>query len=103
MTWSIMLGQFVAKFVRNLKPLTLFFVMTILPLLPSFLWFSVLFQLFESGYALSSGGQLVMLGVEAVRGSPMPERIENLFYLSGWIAVGCLMVFAVFNDISKFL
>jgi len=49
------------------------------------------------------GGQLVMLGVEAVRGSPMPERIENLFYLSGWIAVGCLMVFAVFNDISKFL
>jgi len=49
------------------------------------------------------GGQLVMLGVEAVRGSPMPERIENLFYLSGWIAVGSLMVFAVFNDISKFL
>ena len=49
------------------------------------------------------GGQLVMLGVEAVRGSPMPEKMENMFYLSGWVAVGCLMVFAVFNDISKFL
>ena len=49
------------------------------------------------------GGQLVMLGVEAVRGSPMPEKMENMFYLSGWVAVGCLMIFAVFNDISKFL
>jgi len=49
------------------------------------------------------GGQLVMLGVEALRGSPMPEKMENMFYLSGWVAVGFLMVFAVFNDISKFL
>jgi len=49
------------------------------------------------------GGQLVMLGVEAIRGSPMPEKMENMFYLSGWVAVGFLMVFAVFNDISKFL
>ena len=49
------------------------------------------------------GGQLVMLGIEAVRGSPMPEKMENLFY---HVRVGCgwiLMVFAVFNDISKFL
>ena len=49
------------------------------------------------------GGQLVMLGIEAMRGSPMPEKMENFFYMSGWIAVGFLMVFAVFNDISKFL
>ena len=49
------------------------------------------------------GGQLVMLGIEAVRGSPMPEKMESLFYMSGWVAVGFLMIFAVFNDISKFL
>ena len=49
------------------------------------------------------GGQLVMLGIEALRGSPMPEKMENLFYMSGWVAVGFLMIFAVFNDISKFL
>ena len=49
------------------------------------------------------GGQLVMLGIEAIRGSPMPEKMENFFYMSGWIAVGFLMIFAVFNDISKFL
>ncbi len=49
------------------------------------------------------GGQLVMLGIEALRGSPMPEKMENLFYISGWVAVGFLMIFAVFNDITKFL
>jgi regulator of sigma E protease len=49
------------------------------------------------------GGQLVMLGIEAARGSPMPEKMESFFYMSGWVAVGLLMVFAVFNDISKFL
>jgi len=61
MTWSIMLGQFVAKFVRNIKPLALFFIMTILPLVPSFLWFSVLYHIYESGYDLNSGTQLAML------------------------------------------
>jgi regulator of sigma E protease len=49
------------------------------------------------------GGQLVMLGVEALRGSPMPEKVENLFFMFGWVAVGFLMIFAIFNDISKFL
>jgi regulator of sigma E protease len=48
------------------------------------------------------GGQLVMLGVEAIRGSPMPEKIENLFFMFGWVAVGALMIFAIYNDISKF-
>jgi len=49
------------------------------------------------------GGQLVMLGIEAIRGSPMPAKMENLFYMSGWVVVGFLMIFAIFNDISKFL
>ena len=49
------------------------------------------------------GGQLVMLGIEAARGSPMSEKMENLFFMSGWVAVGSLMIFAIYNDISKFL
>ena len=49
------------------------------------------------------GGQLVMLGIEALRGSPMTEKMENFFYMSGLLALGFLMIFAVFNDISKFL
>jgi membrane-associated protease RseP (regulator of RpoE activity) len=44
-----------------------------------------------------------MLGVEAVRGSPMSEKMENLFFMFGWVAVGSLMIFAIYNDISKFL
>ena len=49
------------------------------------------------------GGQIVMLGVEAIRGTPMPEKMENLFFMIGWVAVGSLMIFAIYNDISKFL
>ena len=49
------------------------------------------------------GGQIVMLGIEASRGSPMPEKMENLFFMFGWVAVGSLMIFAIYNDISKFL
>ena len=41
------------------------------------------------------GGQLVMLGIEAVRGSPMSEKMENLFFMFGWVAVGSLMIFAI--------
>jgi hypothetical protein len=33
----------------------------------------------------------------------MPEKLENLFFMFGWVAVGFLMIFAIFNDISKFL
>ena len=44
MTWTIMLGQFVAKFVKQLSPWKLLFIMVILPLLPTAIWFSILFH-----------------------------------------------------------
>tara|TARA_B100001250_G_C19805244_1_gene792980 strand:- start:1358 stop:2719 length:1362 start_codon:yes stop_codon:yes gene_type:complete len=49
------------------------------------------------------GGQLTLLGVEAVRGKPLPERAENIIYTGGAVLVGMLMIFAIFNDISRFL
>jgi regulator of sigma E protease len=49
------------------------------------------------------GGQLVLLGVEAVRGKPLPEKVENYVYTIGAVLVGMLMIFAVFNDISRYL
>ena len=49
------------------------------------------------------GGQLVLLGVEAVRGKPLPEKVENYVFTIGAILVGMLMIFAVFNDISRYL
>ena len=49
------------------------------------------------------GGQLTLLAIEALKGSPLSERVENYFYTGGWIAVVALMLFAVFNDISRFI
>ena len=49
------------------------------------------------------GGQLTLLAVEAIKGSPLSERLENYFYTGGWIAVVALMIFAVFNDILRFI
>ena len=49
------------------------------------------------------GGQLVLLGVEAVRGKPLPEKVENYVFTIGAVLVGMLMIFAVFNDISRYL
>ena len=48
------------------------------------------------------GGQLTLLGVEAVRGKPLPEKAENFIYTGGAALVIMLMIFAVFNDVARF-
>ena len=48
------------------------------------------------------GGQLTLLGVEAVRGKPLPEKVENFIYTGGGVMVLALMIFAIFNDVSRF-
>ena len=48
------------------------------------------------------GGQLTLLGIEAVRGKPLAEKTENFIYTGGALIVGALMIFAVFNDVSRF-
>ena len=45
------------------------------------------------------GGQLTMLAIEAIRGEPLPARVENFAYTLGALMVGFLLVFAVTNDI----
>ncbi len=49
------------------------------------------------------GGQLVLLGIEAVRGKPLPEKIEGYVFTVGAVLVGMLMIFAIFNDISRYI
>ena len=49
------------------------------------------------------GGQLTLLGIEAIRGKPLPEKIENMVFTGGAALVIMLMFFAIFNDISRFL
>lgn len=48
------------------------------------------------------GGQLTLLGIEAIRGKPLPEKVENYIYTGGVLVVGALMIFAIFNDVSRF-
>ena len=49
------------------------------------------------------GGQLTLLGIEAVRGKPLPEKAENMIYTGGTVLVIMLMIFAIFNDISRYI
>ena len=48
------------------------------------------------------GGQLTLLGLEAIRGKPLEERAENIIYTGGALIVGALIIFAVFNDVARF-
>ena len=48
------------------------------------------------------GGQLTLLGVEAIRGAPLPDKVENFVYATGTVMILFLMVFAVFNDVARF-
>ena len=49
------------------------------------------------------GGQLTMLVIEAIRGEPLPARVENFAYTLGALMVGFLLVFAVTNDIFRWV
>ena len=47
------------------------------------------------------GGQLVLIAAEKIKGSPLSEGFVEFAYRIGLLLVGCLMVFAVFNDITR--
>ena len=47
------------------------------------------------------GGRLVFLLIEAVRGKPIPPEKEGMVHLAGFMALMALMVFVMFNDISR--
>ena len=48
------------------------------------------------------GGHLLFYSVEAVVGRPLPERVQLIGYQMGMVVVLSIMVFALYNDISKF-
>ena len=47
------------------------------------------------------GGRLVFLVLEAIRGKPIPPEKEGMVHLAGFMALMALMVFVLFNDISR--
>ena len=48
------------------------------------------------------GGHLVFYGFEAIFGKPLPDRIQMAGYQVGLVLVLSIMVFALYNDFSKF-
>ncbi|MCR9193398.1 MAG: BCCT family transporter [Hyphomonas sp.] len=64
--WSIMIGQFVARFVGGLRVYQLMLALLILPSIPIALWFSVLYFYHTEALALAGGLQLSMVVVGVI-------------------------------------
>lgn len=49
------------------------------------------------------GGRLVFLLIEAIRGKPVAPEKEGMVHLAGMVVLMLLMVFVLFNDISRLI
>jgi choline-glycine betaine transporter len=61
--WSIMIGQFVSRFVGGLKAWQLLLALLIVPSVPIGIWFSVLYFYFDNGIDVSNFWRLAMISV----------------------------------------
>jgi len=64
--WSIMIGQFVSRFVGGLKTYQLLLALLIIPSIPLAIWFAVLYHYFEQGLEIGLFWKLAMLGVGVI-------------------------------------
>ncbi|GGO89238.1 choline transporter [Marinobacterium nitratireducens] len=65
-SWSIMIGQFVARFVGGLTARQLCLAMLVIPSIPIAIWFSVLYYYHEQALLMSSTFKLAMLVVGVI-------------------------------------
>lgn len=61
--WSIMIGQFVSRFVGGLKTYQLLLALLVIPSIPLAIWFTVLYQYFAQGIEIGMFWKLAMLSV----------------------------------------
>ena len=63
--WSIMIGQFVARFVGGLRTWQLLLALLCIPSIPIALWFSVLFGVYDRGIEITGllNGLMLLVGV----------------------------------------
>ncbi len=64
--WSIMIGQFVSRFVSGLQTWQLLLVLLIVPSIPIAVWFSVLYYFFENGLEIGAYWRLAMIVVGVI-------------------------------------
>jgi regulator of sigma E protease len=49
---------------------------------------------------LLDGGHLLFYAIEAVRGRPLSERVQEVGFRIGFAIIVMLMIFTVWNDVS---
>lgn len=114
--WSIMIGQFVARFAGGIKAWQLLPALVIVPSIPIAIWFSVLYYYFENGLEIGPGWRLAMVvvGVIFVINSLdslvrlytqnlaiTPERLGKVVYVAGnWAALAALVALYQFTPLK---
>ena len=64
--WSIMIGQFVARFVGGIRTWQLLLALLVVPSIPIAIWFSVLYWHFENGVAIDGLRRVAMIVVGVI-------------------------------------
>ena len=114
--WSIMIGQFVARFVGNLKAWQLAVALIVVPSIPIAIWFAVLYYYFSHGVDVASFWRLAMVvvGVIFVINSLdslirlytqnldiTPDRLGKAKYVIGnWTALAALVILYQFTPLE---
>jgi choline-glycine betaine transporter len=64
--WSIMIGQFVARFAGGLRTWQLLVALLVVPSIPIAIWFSVLYYYFDTGMAVPGFWRIAMIVVGVI-------------------------------------
>ncbi|QUE76336.1 BCCT family transporter [Stutzerimonas stutzeri] len=64
--WSVMIGQFVSRFVGGLRTWQLLLALLVIPSIPLAIWFSVLYGYFTLSIGVGQFAKLAMLGVGVI-------------------------------------
>ncbi len=64
--WSVMIGQFVSRFVGGLRTWQLLLALLVIPSIPLAIWFSVLYGYFTLSIEVGQFAKLAMLGVGVI-------------------------------------
>jgi len=114
--WSIMIGQFVSRFVGGLPTWQLLLALLVIPSIPIAVWFSVLFGVYEQGGNISGlmNGFMLLVGVLFVVNSLdsltrlyttnlqlTVERFGRLKYIAmHWLLLYSLILFYQFTPLQ---
>jgi glycine betaine transporter len=114
--WSIMIGQFVARFVGGLQAWQLLLALLVVPSIPIATWFSVLYYYFSNGLEVGAGWRMAMVVVGVifvinsldslirlytVNLNVTPDKVGRAYYVAGnWAALSILVLLYQFTPLK---